>query len=61
MVPTLASAYAVSNRAGAGRSTATASAAEDPARFDALDAGRRSAPDPDETDPSTWGFEVPEA
>ncbi|NYV73269.1 aldo/keto reductase [Streptomyces sp. UH6] len=33
----------------------------DLARLDALDTGRRGGPDPDERDPSTWDFEVPEA
>lgn len=31
------------------------------ARIDSLDTGRRGGPDPDQVDPSTFGYEVPEA
>lgn len=30
------------------------------ARIDALDRGQRGGPDPDASDPTTWGFEIPE-
>lgn len=35
--------------------------ADELARLDALDTGRRGGPDPDEVDPSTWDVTIPEA